>query len=348
MHARRIRADTGPIDRRRLAAAGLSAVLPGLGQAFNRRSRLAALFLVPSLVLILVAVLLIGTQPLPRLAAWIVGPSILSTLLVLNVVVLCWRLLAVGQAFLDTRRAGPTGRLGIIGLAVIVVLVVAPHVVAYRYGTALQDTFARVFEAEDLGTIRAQNDPEEGGPGLNERVNVLLLGVDKAPNRDAILTDTMMVVSLDPIGKTVSVLSIPRDLVNVPLGNGDEFGPKLNSLMSYANAHRDEFPQGGVRALEDAVGALLDIPIHYQAQMNFRGFKRMIDAVGGVDIEVKEAIEDPEYGAEGYSHRRRTAPPRRGGSPCLRPLAQGCRRERLHACRPATAGPGRPARRRHR
>jgi hypothetical protein len=50
VHARRVRPESGPIDRRRLTAAGLSAVLPGLGQAFNRRSRLAALFLVPSLL----------------------------------------------------------------------------------------------------------------------------------------------------------------------------------------------------------------------------------------------------------------------------------------------------------
>ena len=52
MHASRVRPETGHIDRRRLAAAGLSAVLPGLGQAFNRRSRLAALFLVPSLLVL--------------------------------------------------------------------------------------------------------------------------------------------------------------------------------------------------------------------------------------------------------------------------------------------------------
>ena len=51
MQATRIRPDTRPIDLRRLAAAGLSAVIPGLGQLYNGRRRLAALFLVPSLIL---------------------------------------------------------------------------------------------------------------------------------------------------------------------------------------------------------------------------------------------------------------------------------------------------------
>ena len=57
--ASQIRADTKSTDLRRLAAAGLSAVVPGLGQLFNRRPRLAAIFLVPSLILIAVALLLI-------------------------------------------------------------------------------------------------------------------------------------------------------------------------------------------------------------------------------------------------------------------------------------------------
>ena len=138
MHARQVRPDTGPIDRRRLAAAGLSAVLPGLGQAFNRRSRLAGLFLAPSLLLLGVAVVLFSTQSLTRLAAFIVAGPVLATLLTINLLVLVWRLLAAGQAFLDTRRSGPTGRLGVIGIALIAVAVVVPHLLVYQYGTVFR------------------------------------------------------------------------------------------------------------------------------------------------------------------------------------------------------------------
>ena len=148
MHATRIRPDTRPTDLRRLAAAGLSAAIPGLGQLYNGRRRLAALFLVPSLVLLLLGFLLIQTQSPARLAAWIAAPQILGTLLTLNLLVLVWRLVAAGQAFLDPVRPGSTGRLGIIGIIVVAILVLIPHLVVYRYGTILGDTLGRVFSGD--------------------------------------------------------------------------------------------------------------------------------------------------------------------------------------------------------
>jgi LCP family protein required for cell wall assembly len=300
VHARRIRPDTGPLDRRRLAAAGLSAVLPGLGQALNRRMQLATLFALPSIGLGLLVAIPLQLQSPARLVAWIVAPEILGALLTLNLLVFSWRLLTVGQAFLDTRRSGPTGRLGIIGIAIILLFVAIPHVVAYRYGTILGVTFARVFAGDGLG--------DEGGargpvPGDRERINVLLVGVDAKRDRTATLTDTMMVASLDPVGGSVSLLSVPRDLVNTPLGNGDQFGPKLNSLLGYADRHPDEFPNGAMRALEDAIGALLGIPIHWYARLDFAGFITMVDAVGGVDVTVAKGFEDPGYDGFGFDSR---------------------------------------------
>ena len=296
MHARRVRPQTGPIDRRRLAAAGLSAVLPGLGQAFNRRSRLAALFLVPSLLILGLGVLLLSTQSLTRLAAFVVAPPVLGTLLTINLLLLAWRLLAVGQAFLDTGRPGPTGRLGAVGIVVIAILVAIPHVLAYQYGSAFGNAFAQMFEDE-------RGAGADAGPPLDERVNVLLIGIDKTRLRTATLTDTMMVVSIDPVGDTVTMLSVPRDLIDVPLGNGDTFGPKLNSLMSYADEHPDEFPDGGIPTLKQAIGALLGIDIHYYAELKFGSFIRMVDAVGGVDIEVEQGFDDPTYDGYGLEGR---------------------------------------------
>ena len=294
MHARRPRPEAGPIDRRRLLAAGLSAVLPGLGQAFNRRRQLTTLFLVPSLLLVAVVAVVWATQTPTRLAAWAVAPTVLGALLALNILLLLWRLLAVGQAFLDTRRNGPTGRAGVIGIAIIALLVVAPHLLINSYGSAFGNAFARVFQSDERGIDGA---PAEG-PGLDERLNVLVVGLDAAENRTTTLTDTMMVISLDPVAKTTSMVSLPRDLVGVPLGDDNVFGPKLNSLMAYADAHPDEFPDGGIAALEGAVGELLGIPIHYYARMDFTGFVAMVDAVGGVDITVAKGFEDPGY--DGY------------------------------------------------
>ncbi len=302
MQATRIRPDTRPTDLRRLAAAGLSAVIPGLGQLFNGRRRLAALFLVPSLILLALGAMLVQSQSPGRLAAWVVSPQVLGTLLALNVVILAWRLLAVGQAFLDTRRTGPTGRLGIAGLVVIAIVVVLPHLAVYRYGSILGDTFERVFTGAVLGATDRAATTAGPVPGEGARINILLVGVDKRGERTANLTDTMMVASLDPVGRTVSIVSIPRDLISAPLGNGDVFAPKLNSLMHYAASHPKDFPQGGLRALEDAVGALLGITIHYYASMDFEGFIKMVDAVGGVDVNVKKGFADPTY--DGYGFER--------------------------------------------
>jgi LCP family protein required for cell wall assembly len=291
VHARRIRPDAGPLDRRRLAAAGLSAVLPGLGQLFNGRRRLAAALLIPSLILLGIALMLILTQSPARLAAWIADPSVLGTVLTLNLVVLALRLFATAQAFLDTRWHGPTGRTGVIGLGLILVLVALPHGVAYRYGTALGDTFAKVFAGATLGSVSG----DDGRPTDEGRINVLLVGVDSLPWRTTTLTDGLMVVSVDPVGSTVSIVSLPRDLIGVPLGNGDDFGPKINALMSYADRHPKAFPDGGMSALQAAVGTLLGIDIPYYARIDFFGFIDIVDAVGGVDVTVDKAFDDPEY-----------------------------------------------------
>ena len=270
-------------------------MIPGLGQLFNRRPRLAALFLIPSLIVLLVGFLLVQTGSPARLAAWVVAPQVLGTLLALNWVVLAWRLVAVFQAFLDTGRTGPTGRLGVIGIAIIAVLVVLPHIAVWRYGTIMGDTFARIFQSASSQESLVADGPV---PGDGERINVLLVGVDKLPDRTASLTDTMIVASLDPVGKTVSMVSLPRDMVNVPLGNGDVYGPKLNSLLSFAERNPKTFPKGGMRTLEDAVGTLLGIPIHYYARIDFIGFIAMVDAVGGVDIDVKRTLRAKHY--DGY------------------------------------------------
>jgi polyisoprenyl-teichoic acid--peptidoglycan teichoic acid transferase len=303
VQATRIRPDTRPTDLRRLAAAALSALIPGLGQLFNRRPALATLFLVPSLILIVLGLLLVQLQSPARLAAWVVSPQVLGTLLALNVLTLVWRLLAVGQAFLDTRRTGPTGRLGLVGIVLIALAVAIPHLVVYRYGTALGDTFDRIFTGAVLGAVDDAGAANGPVPKDGERINVLLVGIDKRGTRASNLTDTMMVASLDPVGHTVSLLSLPRDLIDTPLGNGNVYGPKLNSLMSYADRNPTAFPQGGMRALQDAAGALLQIPIHYYARLDFRGLIKVVDAVGGVDIVAPRAFDDPGY--DGYGEGRK-------------------------------------------
>jgi LCP family protein required for cell wall assembly len=297
------RAATQPTDGRRLLAAVLSGVIPGLGQAVNGRTRGAAILLVPSLIVLLVAGLTIATSTPTMLLARAIVPDTLRMLLILDVVILVWRLAAVLHAFADRRYPPRPGRAGAVGLAIIVALVALPHGIAGLYGANAFTTFEKVFSGTAGEPVGGKNDDPGSTAGpkpqTGERINVLLMGIDSGPNRSQALTDTLMVVSLDPVGRTVTMLSIPRDLIDVPLGNGSVFGPKINSLLGWANRHKSDFPQGGTRALEDAIGALLGIPIHYYAKVDLGGFVTMIDAVGGVDVKVAKPLADPNYGGFG-------------------------------------------------
>ncbi len=119
------------------------------------------------------------------------------------------------------------------------------------------------------------------------RVNILMLGIGGQGHEAPNLSDTMMVMSIDPKTKDVAMLSIPRDLyVKIPASakNREQYG-KINS----ANA------LGGPIAAEKAVQAVIGVPIHYYVQVDFSGFKQAVDAVGGVDINVTKAIQDPYY-----------------------------------------------------
>lgn len=293
MHARRIRPDTAPIDRHRLTSAVLSAIVPGLGQAANGQTRLALLFGLPSLALLALMVIVIQGNSTTRLFASLMVPATLGTVLVLNVLILIWRLVAVTQAFFDRRYPLRPSARAFAGLGIIVLFVVLPHLVGGWLGYSAFDNFKRVFGGS---TAQAATTP---GPGDRERLNILLMGVDSGGRRAHALTDTLIVVSLDPVGRQVSMISIPRDMVGVPLGDGKAFAPKINSLMEFGDHNPKAFPGGGTKALERAVGALLGIPIHYYATVNLGGFVRMVDAVGGVDINVAKPLDDPSYGGYG-------------------------------------------------
>ena len=85
-----------------------------------------------------------------------------------------------------------------------------------------------------------------------ERVTILLVGVDFAPGRATHLTDTMLVATLDPETGEGAMISIPRDLYGVPLGDGRVYNAKLNSLMATAAADRSTYPLGGPATLKAA------------------------------------------------------------------------------------------------
>jgi LCP family protein required for cell wall assembly len=280
-------------DLRRILAAAASAVIPGLGQAVNGRWRIARWLAIPFLGLIVVALAIGLTRSPAGLAAMLVSPQAMSVLLALNVIVLAWRVVAVGHAFLDRAVPGRPGRAGGVGLALILTAVVVPHGIANAWGSSMAASFAHMFAGGGSTGDQVPSDPVSASDG--KRINVLIVGLDALPNRTESLTDSLMVASIDPVGRSVSLVSLPRDIVGVPVGGGDTYSPKINSLMSYAERHPEVFPRGGMRTLEDAVGNLLGIHVHYYVEVRFYGFIKLIDTVGGVDVDVKKAWYDPKY-----------------------------------------------------
>jgi LCP family protein required for cell wall assembly len=250
---------------------------------------------VPVLATVALGALVVrGTAPV-ELAATLVDPAVLRTLMTASLVVLAIRLAVVLHAFFDRRyRVRPTLLEG-VGLLLALGLVAAPHVVGQWYAGAAEAAFGQFFQADLVASGRNAEAPPPVAPADDERLNVLLVGIDSRKGHEAVLTDTMMLASLDRTLGTASLISIPRDMINVPLGNGDKFGPKLNSLYGYATRHPEEFPDGPMRALEDAVGALFKVPVHYYAVVDFDAFVRLVDEAGGVDVHLDKALVDPEY-----------------------------------------------------
>lgn len=114
------------------------------------------------------------------------------------------------------------------------------------------------------------------------RTNVLILGKGDPGHSGQELSDSIMVVSFNKQTKQVATISIPRDTEAYIPGYGAR---KINN----ANA------LGGSELATKTVSGLLGIPIDYTIVTNFTGLKQLVDAVGGLDVEVKEALIDNEY-----------------------------------------------------
>jgi LCP family protein required for cell wall assembly len=130
------------------------------------------------------------------------------------------------------------------------------------------------------------------------RVNILLMGVDGRaidPNTPA-RSDTLILFSVDTIKKTAGILSIPRDLLMTVPGFGVR---KVNA--AYAIGEFNKLPGGGQALAVQTVSRFLtknmggSIPIKYYLTVNFDGFEKVVDTIGGIDINVPEAIDDPNY-----------------------------------------------------
>jgi len=153
-----------------------------------------------------------------------------------------------------------------------------------------------------LGQIRAlvrSGDRKLAGED-NDRVNILIMGIGGAGHDGPDLTDSVILASLKPSTGKVAMLSIPRDLW---IDTAD-YGPvKLNSIDAYAEAKTKD---SGPAAEAAALSTVLNEPINYWARIDFSGFQKMIDAIGGVDVTVDRSFTDSTFPVSDTSDLVRT------------------------------------------
>jgi len=133
--------------------------------------------------------------------------------------------------------------------------------------------------------------PESGLPPVWDgasRITILLIGLDYRDyiaNAGPPRSDTMILLTVDPLTKTAGMLSIPRDMwVNIP---GFEYG-KIN--MAYFYGEGSKQPGGGPELARKTVEQFIGVPVQYYAQIDFNTFVEFIDLIGGIDIDNQENL----------------------------------------------------------
>ena len=314
----------------------LNAIFPGLGHLVAGRRKWALILALPVLVVAAVVVVAVLGESLASLAARLFDPVVLGALLGLQVLLVLWRLgaLAAVRQITPLRATAQT----LVAGAVAVAIVLLPQLWVAGLTLDVRDSASEVFAPVDEGGAWvpdatappvASDDPDfgvEASPSESlepsestsaspspsptpavPRVNALLIGVDSGrATIHTFLTDTMIVASLDPVGKTVSMVSVPRDMVDVPLPDGRTYRGKINGLVSYVNHHPGKFPgaKDGQSVLAAALGQLLGLKIDRWAQVNLPGFVSLVDAVGGINVSVTDSFCDPhytEFGIQGFN-----------------------------------------------
>jgi len=293
-------------------AAFLSFLWPGLGHWYTRRDRAALLFALPVIAVIaIIAITAVGG--LGQLAELVLTPSSALTVFILIVLLGVWRELAVidSASAIAPRGSWRRGR-SLVVVVLVSAIIVVTHVWAGSVAWAFYEATDKIFvgaEGPDAGAASPTPGPSQtvapddqyvaapfATPATTAaRINILLTGVDSAETRSHALTDTLIVASIDPATGHVALISFPRDISDFPMVDGGTYSGKINSYMTWVNNHPKDFKDKPLVELVRELSFLVGAPIHYYAAVDLAGFRKLIDAAGGVTVTVKDAINDPRY-----------------------------------------------------
>jgi LCP family protein required for cell wall assembly len=284
--------------RRSLTLMGMTLLLPGSAQIVAGNKRLGRIILRIWLVLVGIALLGVVLYLIDRGAVFSLATNpdlLLLARVVLISLAVAWILLLTDAWRLGdplrlrrSHRAIMIGINGVLCLAAGGALFFSAHVVAVQ-----RDFIQTVFGSGEA------SEPHDG------RYNVLLLGGDSGEERWGLRPDSITVASIDEeTGQTV-LFGIPRNLANVPFPDGsvmDEQFPDgfdcdacyINSLYTWGAEHPGLFPDDvdnpGLEATKLGVEGVTGLSINYWAMVNLAGFDALVDALGGVTVDVPKDI----------------------------------------------------------
>ena len=288
----------------------LSAVVPGAGFVHSRRGRTGAVVLLAS-VLGAVWVFLAAPHDLRSALDLAFTPSRLNRAAVITLVCLAAWVTVVVATF-AVLRPRPAGRGALLSgsafVGALCLAVIAPVTLVVRDAFAQAQAVDAVFTHNQTATRPtgvSADDPWAGRP----RVNVLLLGGDSGPDREGTRTDTMILASLDTrTGRTVT-FSLPRNLMDVPFpdgsplhalypngftGVGDPGSWMLNAVYREVPILHPHVLGGssdeGADAIKQAVEGATGLPVDYYVLVDFTGFRQLVDAMGGITVNVNVPV----------------------------------------------------------
>ncbi len=246
-------------------------------------------------------------QGIAVLVTRFINPDFAMAALILVILFGILRAVAVAQAYYGGGVARSRSRSGMGVLAVLLAVIFATHAYGAYYLYSDYSSMSNVFGSSDLpgagqsaapgasdqivdGTLSPLITPTPGG-----RVTILLTGVDSYVGRGEKLYDSIMVVSIDRASGKVAMVSVPRDSSGYPLYFGGTGMTKINSLVTYVSHGWIKSPDSAMTTFIKEIGYLVGVPINYYAAVDLAGFMKLIDMVGGVDVNNAVTIDDPSY-----------------------------------------------------
>lgn len=321
--------------RRAMGLTALGTVVPGAGLIRTRHKKTGWLLVAVALGSAAVLAWAIATRGAVKTAmsvvsspqtlqigaiALLVAGGVWGTSIILTAI-------STRPASLDRTRT----RLLAVFTTLMVAIVAGGSYKVAEYATVTKDTINDLFvSTPESGNTDAPKIVEGKDPwAATPRVNILLLGSDAGVGREGTRTDSMIVASIDTkSGKTVLV-SLPRNLMRVPIpadsplhakyprGYGVPYcerGPNeclLNAIWSEADEYKKSHPEAwadegsaGRAAVREVIAETLDLEIDHTVVIDLRGFSQLVDAMGGIDINVKLSAYGTKLPIGGHSDGR--------------------------------------------